>query len=165
MTNNINNLSNKRNFVAGASFLPGVELFLTNLSIPGINADGIEVGGNKGIKALIGSDSIKFNPLNLEILIDEDYSIFLTIINKIFEAVNIKNNSFSMQDFNLWIEVQNNKKNKLFTIDFYNCKIESISDIELNYQDDITEHTMSLGIIYDYYEILQESQIKPTLRT
>jgi hypothetical protein len=61
--------------------------------------------------------------------------------------------TFSDFTFDFWIEVSNNKGNKVLKIDFSNCRITSIGDIELNSQDESTEHTLTFDVIYDFYEI------------
>lgn len=161
---NYHNLAQKTNYIAGSDKLQLLPFYLTNVNIPGINFSHPEIGGRYGSKLNVIGDSITYNSLSFEMLIDEDFLIYHEFTDKIIQSINPEKGTFASIEFDFWIQINNNKGNKLFKIEFYNCKIESLGDIMLDTQDDITEHTLSVEIKYDYYKIIKSQQI-PILRT
>ena len=69
------------------------------------------------------------------------------------KTYNPENGTFSIQEFDFWIELRNNKGNKLFKIDFVNAKFESIDDVQLDVTNDEVMNTLSCSITYDYFKI------------
>lgn len=159
---NYNNLAQKTNFTAGSDQLDLLPFYLTSVNIPGINLAHSEIGGRYGSKLNVTADNVTFNALSFEMLVDEDFEIYHEFMSKINDNINVETGSFASQEFDFWVEVNNNKGNKLFKMEFYNCRIETIGDIQLDTQDDITEYTMTVDLKYDYYKIIR-SQTVPTL--
>lgn len=150
---NYNNLAQKTNWTAGSPSFDKMEFYLTNVNIPGINFDHPEVGGKSSSKMKLNSDIIQYNNLSLEFLIDEDFQLYVDFMNIVNQHVNIKNGTFKDFCFDFWIEINNSKGNKVLKLDFSNCRLLSIGDINLDTQDDITEHTLSIDLGFDYYQI------------
>lgn len=161
---NINNLAQKTNFIAGSNDLELSTIYLTTVNIPGVNLSPPEVGGRSGTKLNLTSDSITFNALSFEVLIDENFKVYRELVKKLFNNVNPSSGSFADTDFDFWIQINNSKGNYLLKIEFHNCRIESIGDIQLDSQDDITEYTMSIDLKYDYYSVI-DTELVPPLRT
>jgi hypothetical protein len=159
---NYNNLAQKTNYIAGSDKLDLTPFYLTTVNIPGISFSHPEMGGRYGSRLNVTGDTLTYNALSFEMLVDEDFNVYHEFMDKVFDNVNPESGTFAAQEFDFWIEVNNNKGNKLFKIEFYNCRIDSLGDILLDSQDDITEHLMSIDIKYDYYKIVKSQQI-PTL--
>lgn len=162
---NHNNFAQKTNYIAGSDKLELLPFYLTTVNVPGINFSHAEIGGRSGTRLNITGDTLVYNALSFEMLIDEDFKIYHEFMDKITANINPENGTFASIEFDFWVEINNNKGNKLFKIDFYNCRVESIADIQLDSQDDITEYTMSVEIKYDYYKINNDAQSIPILRT
>lgn len=160
---NYSNLAQKTNYIAGSDKLKLTPFFLTAVNIPGVNFSHPEISGRYGVKMNVTGDSITYNALSFEMLIDEDFEIYHEFMDKAVESINPESGSFSSQEFDFWIQINNNKGNKLFKIEFYNCRLESIGDIQLDTQDEITEHSMTVDIKYDYYKIIKGSATIPTI--
>ena len=73
-------------------------------------------------------------------------------MQKIEQSLSIDRASFAPQEFDFWIQMNNNKGHKLFKIEFYHCRIENIADIVLDTTDETTEYTLPIDIRYDYYK-------------
>lgn len=155
---NYNNLAQKTNYVAGSVALELAPFYLTTVNIPGINFTHVDVGGKAGRFSVTG-DTLSYNILSFEMLIDEDFKIYHEFMDKAIKAINSETGTFASQEFDFWIQINNNKGNKLFKIEFYNCRLESIGDIQLDSQDEITEHNMNVDIKYDYFKIIKELPI------
>lgn len=158
---NVNNLAQKTNFTAGSPAFTNIPFFLTALNVPGFNLGHGLTGGRGGTKSIVSADTITWNSLSLDLLIDEDLKIYTEIMAIIKKNINIDTGNFDDFVFDFWIELNNNKGNKILKLEFKNCRIESVGDIQLDTQDDITEHIMNMSMLYDYYNI--ESYTVPTL--
>lgn len=150
---NINNLAQRTNFTAGSNAFQDVPFFLTALNIPGFNLSHVQVGGRNSTKMFTSADTVTWNPLSFDMLIDEDFIIYTELMNTIRKNINVDTGDFSNFSFDFWIELNNNKGNKVLKIEFKNCRIESIGDIQLDTQDDATENVLNVSMLYDFYNI------------
>lgn len=150
---NYNNLAQSTNFIAGSDKFENIPFFLTMVNIPGMSIQHSQIGGRGGAQINVQGNTMTFNPLSIEMLIDEDFKIYKEVMSIIRKNVNLDNGTFDDFYFDFFIEVNNNKGNKVLKLEFRNCRIESISDVLLNTQDDGTEYTMTIDLVYDYYEI------------
>ena len=161
---NINNLAQKTNFTAGSDKLDLMPFYLTNTNLPGININHFEVGGRAGAKLNLTGDTVVYNDLSFEMLIDEDFNIYHEFMDKLRDNVSPDNGTFGDLFFDFWIDINNSKGNHLFKIEFTNCRVQSIGDIQLDSQEDTTEFTMSVELKFDTYAVIKD-QIIPTLQT
>ena len=153
---NYNNLAQKTNWTAGTDKFPLVPFYLTNISIPGMNFSVPETGSRFGARINLASDTITYNSLSFDFLIDEDFEIYKTFYDYIYQSINPEKGTFADTSFDLWVELNNSKSNKIMKFEFYNCRIESIGDIELDTTSDETEIVMNLGLKFDYFKILND---------
>jgi hypothetical protein len=156
---NYNNLAQKTNWTAGTDKFPLVPFYLTNISIPGMNFSVPETGSRFGARINLASDTITYNSLSFDFLIDEDFEIYKTFYNYISQSINPEKGTFADTSFDLWVELNNSKSNKIMKFEFYNCRIESIGDIELDTTSDETEIVMNLGLKFDYFKILNDTML------
>jgi len=158
---NYNNLAQKTNYIAGSDKFKNVPFFLTAINIPGLVLNHTEIGGRASTRMNISSDTINWNALSFEMLIDEDFEIYKELLGIIKKNIQLKNGTFVDFFFDFWIELSNSKGNKILRIDFSNCRISSIGDITLDTQDEATEHTLSMDIVFDYFEIEEGTRYIP----
>lgn len=149
------NFAQQTNFIAGIPEFDNIHMYLTNAVCPGVNLSQVEVY-NQGMKALLGADGINYNPISFNAILDEDYKIYEILINNARDNKSFTNGSFAERNFDMFVEIHNNKGNLLFTIWFKNCKLESISDINLDSNNDSTTSTLDFTIRYDWFEISHE---------
>lgn len=154
---NYHNLAQKTNFIGGSEKFNLLIFYITSVNIPGINFSLPEAGGRYSTKVYLPSDKITYNNLTFEFLIDEDFELYRQFYSHIKDIINPENGTFNNDPFTFWLQINNNKGNKVLNFEFYNCRIENIGDIMLSTQEDVTEHTMTLDFKYDYYEIVENS--------
>lgn len=154
---NYNNLAQKTNWTAGSDKFPLLPFYLTNVSIPGMNFSVPETGSRFGARINLASDTVTYNSLSFDFLIDEDFEIYKIFYSYIIQSINPEKGTFADKDFNLWLELNNSKGNKILKFEFYNCRIESIGDIELDTTSVETEGTMNLGIKFDYFKLIDSN--------
>lgn len=154
---NYRNYSQNTNFVAGSDKLELLPFYLTDLNIPGITLNTPEAY-SRGIKVNLMSDSLTFNDLSMNVLVDEDFKIYHELLDLIFKYVNPETGNFSgttFPEFDFWIEINNSKGNKLFKIEYYNCKIISLGDINLDTKDEGIHYILPLDLRFDYFKVLK----------
>jgi hypothetical protein len=161
---NYNNLAQKTNYTAGSDKFDKLPFYLTTVNIPGISFSYPELGGRGAARLNAAADTITYNSLSFEMLIDEDFNIYHEFMDIVKNDINVESSNFADNFFDFWIEINNNKGNKIFKIEYYNCRIESVGDINLDSQDDMTEHTLSVDIKYDYFKIFKGNESIPTLQ-
>lgn len=159
---NYNNLAQKTNYTAGSDKLELLPFYLTTVNLPGINLSHPSLSSRSGTLLNVTGDTVQYNALSFEMLVDEDFQIYHEFMDKIFNNINPETGTFASQEFDFWVEINNNKGNKLFKMEFYNCRIESVGDINLDSQDDMTEYTMSVEIKFDYYKVFKDAVQIPT---
>jgi hypothetical protein len=159
---NYHNLAQKTNYIAGSDKLDLIPFYLTTLNIPGISLGHPELGGRTGSRLNVTADTITYNTLSIEALVDEDFNVYHELMDKIFANVDPEEGTFDNVEFDFWVEVSNNKGNKIFKLELFNCRIETIGDIQLDSQDDSTEYTMPIDVKYDYFKI-EKLDCIPTL--
>lgn len=150
---NDNNLAQHINYIMGSNELNLSLMYLQNCSLPGISFSHPESGSTFNTKIRFQADSVSFNPLTLTILLREDFANYRELMEKAFDLYDPENGTFKQKDFNLFIINNNLKGNYLFKVDYFNCKIESIDDIDLSTNDDSIPVTFTCSIVYDYYRI------------
>lgn len=152
---NYNNLAQRTNFIASSDKFKNLPFFLTSVNIPGITLAHPEIGGANSSRIKLSSDTVTFNSLSFEMLVDEDFLIYQELMGIIRDNVDVNSGTFKDLCFDFFIELHNNKGNKILKLDFFNCRIESIGDIVLDTQDEATHYLLSMELVYDYYEIEQ----------
>lgn len=150
---NRNNLAQKSTWYCGSSSLDLMLKMTQDFGIPGLNFNHPELYNHSTAAVNFVADNITFNSLSCDVLIDENYKVYLEVMRKVFDQFNPENGTFASQEFDWFTTLTNNKGNDIIRIDYYNCRFESIGDITLSTQGDETFSTMSIGIKYDYFFI------------
>jgi hypothetical protein len=150
---NYNNLAQKTNFIAGSDQFENVPFFITNINIPGLTINHSEIGGRASARINMTGNIVEYNSLSFEMLIDEDFQIYQELMDILDKNISVKTGTFADFAFDFFVELSNSKGNKILKLDFSDCKIASISDVNLNVQDDSTEYTLSVELQYTKYEI------------
>jgi len=157
---NTRNYSQKSNFMCGSNILQLLPFYVTTLNIPSITTTIQEISGRQGAIVNMSPTSITFGTLSLEVLLDEDYSVYKDIVSNVH--VDVETGTFKNLYFDFWTEVTNDMGKSVLKIEYYNCLIENIGELSLAANDDMTEQVFSLDIKYDYFKII--NTVLPTLR-
>ena len=150
---NLNNLAQKTAWEAGSNKLQLANLYLQNFSIPGISFSHPDIYAHPAARLGLVADSISFNECSLDLLIDENYRMYFEIMDTVFKQINPENGTFANQEFDFFVNLKNQKGENVFTVNFFNCRFTSVSDITLSTQGDETYNTLSVSLRYDYYKI------------
>lgn len=153
---NYRNYSQNTNYVAGSDKLKILPFFITDVNLPGFNLNTPETF-NRGVKVNIMPDTITFNDLSITAIVDEDFKIYRELTDLVFQYINPETGSTTgttFPEFDFWIEINNSKGNKIFKIEYYNCKIVSLGDLNLDTKDEGIHYTLPIEIRYDYFKII-----------
>ena len=151
---NIHNFAQRTNWTAGSDRFSLIPFYLTTINIPGMSFSLPETGSRYGAKLNLSSDSVSYNSLNFNFLIDEDFEIYKKFNEYLTECVDVEGLKFNNIPFMFWVELNDNKSHKILKFEFYNCRIENIGDIELDTTNPETEITMDLSLKFDYFKIV-----------
>lgn len=160
---NYNNLAQRTNWTAGSDQFKEIPFFLTVVNVPGITFSNPTIGGRNSARINLAADTVTFNPLTFDMLVDEDLVIYREIMAIIRKNIKVPDGTFEDFCFDFWIELNNNKGHNIMKLEFFNCRLTSISDIILDAQDESTEYLVSVEMSYDYFEMVEND--RPTLRT
>lgn len=149
------NFAQKTNFLCSCSLYPDIKFYLQSVSLPGISFSLSETK-SLNLTHYVASTDHSYGTLSFNVLVDEDYKIYNFFINEILRSKSLINPTYSQREFETWIEVYNNKGNLLFTENFHNCMIESISDIQLNSTDNSVATTIDIGLKFDWLDLKYE---------
>lgn len=100
-------------------------------------------------------DRLTWNPLQLEVLIDQEYAVLQQLYNYITTLHNPNLNVLDMANFQSELHLTTNKNNPHKVIKFHNSWISSYSDIQETVN--LTENNpllMTVEVQYDWYEIM-----------
>lgn len=149
---NYNNFAQRTNWIAGSDKFEKVPMYLTTVNIPGITFSHPEVGGRNSAKIHLSGDTISYNTLTFDMIVDEDLEIYRELMKVVNKNINVEEGTFRDFYFDFWIELNNNKGNHIMKLEFFNCRLESIADIILDSQDESTEFLLSVELSFDYYK-------------
>lgn len=165
ISGNINNFAQPTNFVCGSNALNLTSIYCQSINIPGITMNHAYLGTGFGSALNVTGDNIIFNTLNLSFLLDENYDIYFEFLEKLNKNISSTNGTFATQEFDFFIDVSNNKGNHVFKINLFNCRLNSISDIDLDTHSEETAMTFQVEFLYDHYEFERNGKIIPTIKT
>lgn len=149
---NFNNLQNQTNFIQSSPQFKLVPFFLQRVNIPGISIDSESMSYRGRNKFYAGQNTLEFNPLSFEMLIDENFDIWLEFQRHIRNNIH-KDGTFDAEPFQFTLQLNNSKGRKIMLIEFRNCRLSSIGDIQLDTTSELTQHTLQVDMVYDDYEI------------
>lgn len=160
---NTRNYAQKSNFLCGSDKLPLVPFYAQTINIPGITMSQPTVGGRAGFKTNLSADSVEFGSLTMEVLIDEDYRIYQEINDIVFNHINLETGSYKEFYFDFWLQVVDDMGKFVLKVDYFNCSITSIGDINFDTSDETTESVFSIDMKYDYHKVSFKSPDVPLL--
>ena len=144
------NLADVSQFLVGSDTLKLTPFFIKNFTIPSIAFAHIGLMNRSGVALHAGADSIDFNDLSLDIMLDSGFQTYFELLDLAMQEVNFEQDIFSTPTFDLWVQVLNSSKEILFRVDFKNCRIASIGEISLDPSAELGA-SLNVGIVYDYW--------------
>jgi hypothetical protein len=153
-------MANTRNFTHNSNFFFGTNLFgeetmfnIQTCNLPGLNFSHIQTGRQSSLLNFQG-DTLTFNDLTVDIIVDEDLEIWKDIAGSMLKMRDAESGHGELIEKNSWLDIHDDNGKSVLKLRFKNCLIESIDDLAYNTNADDEIITVSVTIKYDYYEII-----------
>lgn len=137
--------------VFGLESLGDVKFYLKGCNLPGLTLDPASIN-NKIRNQYIAGDKIEYNPLTISILVDEEFEIYLSIIDEINKLKNNVTGEVKQIPFTSVLFITTNKGNPIIKMEFEDCFINTLSDINFS-TGDTSNTTLSFDMTLKYTNI------------
>ena len=146
------NFAQKTNFIACCPQIPGMEFYIQEVTLPGIN---LELGeaSTFALKTYVAPTAHSYSDLSFTVFIDEDFEIYSMFFKDIVDSKSLINGTYAQINYDFYIQVYNNKGRLLFTEFFKNCILENIGDVSLSSTDNGVTNTFTASFKFDWLEI------------
>ena len=144
------NLADVSQFLVGSDTLKLTPFFIKNFTIPSIAFAHPSLQTRSGVVLHSGADAIDFNDLSLDVMLDSNFKTYFELLDISFSEVDWEHDTFATPEFDLWVQVLNPNKELLFRVDFKNCRIASLGELNLDPSAELGA-SISVGIVYDYW--------------
>ena len=149
---NTNNFAQDTNYTCGSAALDLTSLYCSRVNIPGVSLSHIELINGAGTGLYSTGDNYTYEPLSVDVLIDEDFEVFFELLKKFRINVNNNNGTFADIEFDFFINVSNSKGKHLFKATMVNARLNSMGSVVLDSTSENTELVLPLSFDFDYVE-------------
>lgn len=143
-------MADTSNFLVGSDELKITPFYVKNVSIPQVSMNHIKMNTKSGVDLNLGADTLSFDNLDFEAIIDNNFDVYFEIMTKVFQEVDWDHNSFAMPEFNLWVLVLDSNKSPKFKFTFWHSRFNNVGSLPLDMQSELGI-TIPVSITYDYY--------------
>lgn len=157
----IKNPSHKTNFrmdIPDGNKTRSFQLVAQETYLPGMNVKNVKVALNPMLQGNIPGSGVDFDPLQVRIIIDENFESYTEIFEWMVSTVDYRKNkctpSSKMPPF-LFIHIlDNSKRNIVCTFKYYEPFPTSVGTVDFSYMEDGNPSiTTSVSFHYKYFEI------------
>lgn len=145
------NLADVSQFLVGSDTLKITPFYIKNFTVPSVAFSHPSLVNRSGVALNVGADTIDFNDLSLDVVLDSNFTTYFEILDLTFSEVDFDRGSYATPEFDLWVQILNPNGELLFRVDFRNCRISSLGELPLDPSADLGS-TLNIGIVYDYWE-------------
>ena len=150
-----------RNFSHNSNFFFQTNLFseeetsyaIQEVNLPGVSFSHIQASA-RSVMGNFQGDTLTFNDLTLNLIIDEDLVVWKEIMNKMLTMRNPENELGELVEKYSYLEIHDDNSNQILKLEFKDCMIESIDDLAYNTTSEDEIITCSITIKYDYFVII-----------
>ena len=153
-------MGNRRNFTHNSNFFFQTNLFgedftynIQECNLPGMNFSHIQTS-KSSVFGNIEGDTITYNDLIVNIIIDEELKIWKEIVNVMQTMRNPITSKGELIERYGFLIIQDDNTNEILKLEFSNMMVETIDDLSYNTNSEDDIITCSVTIKYDTYIIL-----------
>ena len=150
---------NAKNFNHSSNIYFGCDLFsrdfianVQRVNLPGISFNNISMDKMATHFFKQGCTPV-YSTLSLDLIIDENLNIWKEMVNKLQTMTSVGVGDLTMTEFTSFIHIFNEKDKSILKIDFIDCILNSLGDIQFESTGDDTELVTTLTIDYAFYRI------------
>lgn len=144
------NFADVSRFLVGSDDLCVAPFFIKTFNIPGIQMQHLTMGNRSGTKLHLGADTMEFDPLELEIMLDANFEVYFEFLRLAQTSVDFDRGTFAQPEFSLWVAIMNTSNEVLFRFDFVGCRINSLGSLAMDPEAE-PGTSINVSIVYDYY--------------
>lgn len=149
----IRNFSHTSNFFFGSTLLGEETLYrVQSCNLPGVSFSHIQTSKSSVIGWIQG-DTIQYNDITLDIILDEGLKTWKEIINKIIKMRDPETSDGSNLEAESWLEIHDDNSNIVLKLILNGSRIDSISDVIFSTITEDEVLVMPLTIKYDYFTV------------
>jgi len=159
-------MANLRNFTHTSNFTFQTNLFteeetaysVQEAPLPGLSFSHIQTSRN-AVFGNIQGDTITYNDLTLSFIMDEKLTIWKEIVGKMIKMRDPNQVTAEQIEKYGYLEIHDDNSKEVLKLEFVNCMIESIDDLQYSTTSEDEIITCSVTIKYDYYNIVEKDNI------
>jgi len=159
-------MSNLRNFTHTSNFVFQTNLFteeetaysIQEAPLPGLAFSHIQTSRN-AVLGNIQGDTITYNDLTLSFIMDEKLTIWKEIVGKMIKMRDPNQITAEQIEKYGYLEIHDDNSKEVLKLEFINCMIESIDDLQYSTTSEDEIITCSVTIKYDYYNIVEKDNV------
>jgi len=149
-----------RNFTHNSNFTFTTNLFndeeisyyIQEVNLPGLSFSHIQLGRQSSLMN-VQADTLNYNDLTLNFIMDEDLKVWKDIIKKMQSMREVyEGTAEEIKKFG-YLEIHDDNSRKILKLEFIDIMIESIDDMQYSTNTDDDIITCSVNLKYDYYNI------------
>jgi len=146
-----------RNFTHNSNYTFITNLFgdetayaVQSVNLPGLSFSHIDIS-QRGILGTIQGDTITFNDLSVNIIIDEKLEVWKDIVTSLLKMREPEYNTAEVIEKYGFLIIEDDQRREVIKLKFVNMKIESIDD--LSYNSNSEDEIITCGVVlkYDYF--------------
>jgi len=154
-------MSVNRNFTHNSNFIFQTNLFgeetmygIQEVALPGMSFSHIQVG-RQSVMGNVQGDTITYNELSVNIIMDEDLFIWKEIVDTLQNKMRHPDQGIGERVEKIgYLEIHDDNTNKVLKLEFHGMMVESIDDMSYNTNSDDDIITVGVNIKYDYYTLV-----------
>lgn len=150
---------NNRNFNHSSNIYFGCELFsrdfianVQKVNIPGISYNNVELN-KSAVKFYKQGCTAVYNTLSVDVLVDENLFVWKEIMDRFQTMTKVGDGDMEMMEFNSFIHIFNEQDKSIMKLNFEDCIIQSIGDLNFQSDGNDEELTVTLSIDYAFYTL------------
>ena len=159
-------MRNVKNFSHSSSVYFVMDIFgrevtynVQRVNLPGISFSNIELA-KTAQRFLKQGDTPTYNTLSVDIILDENLEIWKEIVST-FQKMTIEGDGdMYLTEFSSFLHIFDEKDKSILKLDFIDCVLQSIGDIEFDTTSDDEELTLTLTIDYAFFTFNKEEKPK-----
>ena len=159
-------MRNVKNFSHSSSVYFVMDIFgrevtynVQRVNLPGISFSNIELV-KTAQRFLKQGDTPTYNTLSVDIILDENLEIWKEIVST-FQKMTIEGDGdMYLTEFSSFLHIFDEKDKSILKLDFIDCVLQSIGDIEFDTTSDDQELTLTLTIDYAFFFFIKEEKTK-----
>jgi len=159
---NVRNLATDSNIIFKSNLIDEEEYFVRDITLPGITTTAVEAYRPNTpfhTSMTFEGDTIVYDPLTVTVLLDEDLSVFKTLVNKVKLASNGDLSAFPKDRSRSWVTIKDSNGNTRMKIIYKDCVLTDIGGID--YSSASIDDPLSISITMAYSEFIIED-VKPS---